>query len=659
MVFESPDHTLALFVLLSHFELTDLTDPTSKRHLKSEALEFVEWSESSTSEDAVRFSIRFKSEALPESKVDIMMALDWLYRAVQDPWSKRDVVGMDLKILSRSNWLVARTALDDFAIKPTGFVGARNDGRMKYELAIHLGPPKNEDLRLQHFLQHDAYYDDSNCWLALFENCVIADMEPYISANLLRIRMEEPKNGGKGLKIRFPLLLQLASVEYPVRVGQGFVFLGYQTALVPTQLGKDYVQFHLEISGYDQARWAKFGAGQSQDQINPYRLATRPTGLDQDFNQFNKMICYLGWCQSADIHLGTANLPLGIEYTGLRERRRTLHWNGISFGAQLQSATPIQAGVTGQANLVWGSNVIRFQPQRSYHLMLGSTAKHLTIVNDVKDRRSWLVPKLSLLLHMCHAWVSWIDEDCAPVQDRIPFVLPHHSGATVAAALRNWGDVVVWGKGPEQLTLRTLLLGLNINLLNSVGANETSTGGNVYGFEFKDIVLEPGIGGFMKKMPIESGGRTWIDLANKVDAVVVCSGIGEVITPAATRPTQRAPHCTSVPPGHNYLAAPLSCLKILNSRNGEDLEAGLGTGYVRLSYQKVWTIFHDPFLDCDHHAQDHSRCWDEKIQQLNSATSLNRNVNEFFKRVKLTVPTRPTRSIEYFPSGAVVFGEQT
>ena len=46
-----------------------------------------------------------------------------------------------------------------------------------------------------------------------------------------------------------------------------------------------------------------------------------------------------------------------------------------------------------------------------------------------------------------------------------------------------------------------------------------------------DIVTEPGRGGFMKKVRIKTG-QSWLPLANLVDAVVICSELGEAIAPA-------------------------------------------------------------------------------------------------------------------------------
>jgi hypothetical protein len=458
-----------------------------------------------------------------------------------------------------------------------------------------------------------------SCWLPLLRHCTIAEMiHPDDSLNL----------GFHGLRLSFELMIRMAAVEYPVRVDDKLVLCGYETALTPIRVYGSRAQFHLDIS--------------TSGQINPYMLATKSTCSSLDVEDFKEMTCYVGWCELVHIRLGTEELPARVEYTSLREKKKTLHWNGVTIGGQLLNATPLQAGITAQANFSFVSNRLNFSPTSGFAKLLRDASKQLAIILDAKNRCSWLVPKISLLLHMAH---SWVDD----AMDPIPFAKPHLNGEEVMHVLSSSGDIRLCGDGPDEYKLRDLMLGLNINLLQSIAHQERSEGKSIYGFEFMDIVREPGKGGFMKKLSVKAEGKNWIDIINEVDAVVVCSGIGQVIAPADDK-DRKCPKCNVPPPGHDYLAAPLSCLELLVQRKGgrmEDLSSSTSAS-VFVSDKHFWTLSGNPFMRCSHDNQSSSTCWerDDIFQQFSRLT--------LFTKPDVNMVGSPQRTFSM--TGAVVFG---
>jgi hypothetical protein len=327
-----------------------------------------------------------------------------------------------------------------------------------------------------------------------------------------------------------------------------------------------------------------------------------------------------------------------------------MHWNGISVGAQAASASPLQAGLIGQANFGFVYNRLNFAPSTVFSKLLRGTSRELATIIDCGERRSWLVPKLSLLLHMAHVYVQdgiYEDSESDGV-DPIPYVKPHHDGKAVEEELKQCGDIVVCGQGQDALTLRTLLLGLNINLLKSIQVNEENNGKSVFGFELMDVVTEPGKGGFMKKIPIKPEGRNWLGITNEVDAVVVCSGLGRVMTPADGRKCDR---CISLPKGSDYLAAPISCLSLLVWRHGAELKDPLEIKGIPISDRLSWTISGEPFRRCTHENTSETTCWERNpFQNLRRKNSLNLNLKK-----RGVVLSAQKLSL----AGAVVFGKGT
>jgi hypothetical protein len=185
----------------------------------------------------------------------------------------------------------------------------------------------------------------------------------------------------------------------------------------------------------------------------------------------------------------------------------------------------------------------------------------VALLFDVDTRRAWLVPKLSLLLHMAHAYARYYGEtendtftsrwgedsnesdtdseeflDAREAfsdaednfSDPIPFAKPHASGIDVRRTLEDSGRVEVSGRGTDALLLSKLFFDFSVTLLSAFPNGKKSSGKHLHGFEFMDIVTQPIGQAVMKRITIE-GAEAWLDLANNVHAVIVCANIGEVM----------------------------------------------------------------------------------------------------------------------------------
>jgi hypothetical protein len=157
--------------------------------------------------------------------------------------------------------------------------------------------------------------------------------------------------------------------------------------------------------------------------------------------------------------------------------------------------------------------------------------------------------------------------------DRVPYVEPHGDASEVINVLEPLGDTLVYEGGTDRFLFRELMLGLNTNLLKTVALIRNSSGTSLYGFEFMDVVTEPGRGTCMKELKVLSLGKNWLEIVNVVDAVVVCSELGDVIT-AVKGNGRKSTSCNMLPKDLDYLAATLPCLARLAKREGGELSAG-------------------------------------------------------------------------------------
>lgn len=528
----------------------------------------------------------------------LLETLDWVCRVMRMPRVE------DSLSLSTTTSRLERCAVDKITevVPPSGSASRRYFLRARVDLQISTLPPS-----------------DHNCWHHLFRSCIVAD-------SLLLQR----RDFGKGLETPFDLMLSLAAVEFHLLIDGGVVFIGYKTVLYPTAIQGNCAQFHSITS--------------TNGQINPYMLELGERVLTTDPFQFKTMRCFLGWCEAAQINLGTKRLPATVKYSGGCNHGETLQLNGYSILAQVGASAPLSAILGLQTNFKYASHRLQFTPSGNYCKLLQDTSRELAIVYDASQRRSWLVPKLSLLLHMSHAYAL----ACAGIpDDPVPYVEPHADAIEVINVLEPLGDRLVCGGNRDKFLFRELMLGLNTNLLKTVASIRKSTGRALYGFEFMDVVTEPGRGTTMKELDLLSLGKNWLRIVNAVDAVVVCSELGEAIT-AMEGNGRNCSNCNTLPKDLDYLAATLPCLDRLARRGGGELSTE--KQYVKISQDILWELSGDPFRIYQHSSTNET-CWkrSDLVQRLVSETY-----------VRLPVPFRAKKSSppKRIPaSGAVVFGK--
>ncbi|KAI9760930.1 MAG: hypothetical protein M1840_002172 [Geoglossum simile] len=523
--------------------------------------------------------VHCKGNLTLEKRYAVIDALTWVCEAARLPTS----AGVGFR---------AATSTSSCRLLRSEDAGRRSDVGEGQGLSHHA--PRKLGLKIEFMLEPLTPLKSagSQCWLPLFRRCVIS----------ARRARERPSGFGRGLEASFERLAELAAVEIRVPVDGGCVFLGYQTILVPYDFksfpsGDNYLQFHLEYS-------RKGGQGQ----INPFHPKARrsnPILRNDEYEIGADTRCFLGWCPCGQINLGTKAMLKNPIYSFTEAKDRTLHLKGLSVGAQAGPSGLLQGGLICQMTGEYVSNLLRFRPHISYPKMLNNTSKEVAVVIDNTTHRSWMVPKLSLLLHMAHCWVS----SGTPGLIRpgsIPYVDPHYDGNQVAERLITHGDNIVCGvAGTEDVvTLRTLLLGLNVNLIDSrqltEPAREASVfqDGHVFAFEFLDLVREPGRGTSMRKVPVGDSG--WLRICHNADAVVVCGDLGDAITPAPAA-AGWSPACNTLPPGQHYLAAPVSCLRLI-------IEGSGGSKSTRMCLE----LRSNPFVTCVHDEKRRETCWEKK-----------------------------------------------
>ena len=200
---------------------------------------------------------------------------------------------------------------------------------------------------------------DNGCWQELSQSGIIS----YQSST---------REWGCGLEISFNMMVQLTAVENyfwledtgssdPEQLPSGgYLLYGFYTALVPTRqnLAMKRKQWHFESS--------------KDKIIDPRKLqSTQASWAKQPTcDHFASCTCFIGWCEVANIMLGTKALleTNTLAWSGLPTRSRTLHKKGNTLVGQLGTlnAIPIQATIQAETTFTYVNNIQTFSASDSY-----------------------------------------------------------------------------------------------------------------------------------------------------------------------------------------------------------------------------------------------------------------------------------------------------
>jgi hypothetical protein len=390
----------------------------------------------------------------------------------------------------------------------------------------------------------------------------------------------------QGLELDFYVMLRLAAVEYPVLVDSGLVLMGYSTALVPIRLTEDdKVLWHLEIASNDLQL-------KTLDLHSTRRSWWRVERLDL----LSSKRAILGWCSEANVLLGTNQLTPKVAWSDARVQRTTWHWKGVNLQVVAQSAAPLQMG--GQLGMSFDRavNTLRFNPSQNYLKCLKASTLEQVVLYDVSAGRAWLVPLLSVFLHMLLVYADTIQESSRATS--VPMINPTSDGARSSLeALRYKGAAAVEASGGDTLTIRELVMGFSVNM--SKVSRRPPGRSIIYGYEFMDIVMDSPQSE-LKKKRIDGTSLAWMSILSGVSCLL-CSGLGDAIV--GKRSLSPMSPCNNLPEGSNLMAATMHSIKTLSARHGGSVVDEVH----KLTEKHYFLLTGDPFEQCEHEGSP--CCW--------------------------------------------------
>lgn len=135
--------------------------------------------------------------------------------------------------------------------------------------------------------------------------------------------------------------------------------------------------------------------------------------------------CVIGIWPQANIMLGVQGSRLDFEDSGLPHRSSVLRPKGFELTAGLSaSGGPVQEILQGTRTYEHINARQRFSCANAYVTALSRLTQGVALIYDCKTHTGWLVPQISLLLHLCHAYWSRLSI-ASNRNDPIPWAKPY------------------------------------------------------------------------------------------------------------------------------------------------------------------------------------------------------------------------------------------
>lgn len=491
------------------------------------------------------------------------------------------------------------------------------------------------------------------CWLDLFSNCVIARGFP----------IPKRSNGEEGIELPYGIMTSQAGILFSKTYRGGLFLRGLSTLIYPTASWEN-----------DQSvQWHIFDSGNSRERLPPgtIPLLTSP----DEVRRSSWVRCthleplalaqrtFLGYCKDINIYLATENSEISrVTYS---QAEKESHRPALLLDS-LAGGTSGMGMVSAQTNIRFlrPKGLVRCSMQDTLPGLLDSAQLRPLLVYDdhPEAQKGWLVPTLSVILHMAHVWAQG-----KHLLNKIPYVSPCWNAEEMAMQLiQEYGGLPLRRKHEEMAmpliqenlgsrarrllrereneheclrdVVQKLLISLEELIVEEAIAEKdpdptvSFESSKVYGWDLVDIA-RLSLTCRRKQLSIH---ESWTVLSNEV-LTLFCQGLGEVIRPASA--SNICSTWNPIPSERHYLTATVPCLRQLSLQYGR-----ASTGQcLRLSKDGYWHWQSDGlFDDCDCDANsmstsDRHKC--VKVPQQISRTDVD------------------TKNDQHLPTqGAVVFG---
>ncbi|CAN9120800.1 unnamed protein product [Alternaria alternata] len=428
--------------------------------------------------------------------------------------------------------------------------------------------------------------DENACWLPLFNGACIVTGFPI------------PDRGEEiGLEVSLKLLAGLSGARHVVEYEGGLVMKGFSHMFVPVRRQSERIQWHA-VSSPDEETPLSYHDGIS-------RCTSRAMLDEVGFQDLASLRVIVGWCSVAITCLGSSNVNYkNIDYTKTKEADSGPRCTGTSFGFQQFGVAALDV----KFGLKDGKS--HFQRAGPYQRIIQLAEGSPIVLHDVEGRRSWLVPATNVMLHVVqhrhHLNPFQVNGTSISLDTNVPI-----GSSAREVLLRNRTQVLY---EDDDYTFMDDVLNtwsiLEFLLAQNISRQREAPGvpipsswhENIYGFEFKAVVLEDAPLK-LKKTTISRTHGGWLKLIEDIDALVLfANGFGDVILPADEPDQDLCRKWRRVPHGQDYLTTTTNMLDKLFDKAGSRQDRKYLTTKSKLRWHQGSSTLFNPCRDvnlCD------------------------------------------------------------
>ena len=234
----------------------------------------------------------------------------------------------------------------------------------------------------------EAPQSKAACWLPLLHGSVISYGFPI-----------PERDDEVGVELSFNAIVPLAGIQYPVYTQDVTILRGWSTLLVPVKASPDFssIQWHLlACEDPDDQRILRSLTSVS------YVPNWRDVGLDS----IKMSRSFVGYCSSANIHIGTKHFEpqSSEEKCGALVESSRMFWQKkvvVSMGTSGMGAFGFGAG--GEIGFT-KTAVASMAARQDFDKELDLSRRTPVMMYDLAKCTAWLVPEISVVLHMTLSW---------------------------------------------------------------------------------------------------------------------------------------------------------------------------------------------------------------------------------------------------------------
>lgn len=397
-----------------------------------------------------------------------------------------------------------------------------------------------------------------HCWLPLLKDHVLT----------YGFHIPQQSSQVSGLQSEISSLALLTVVQGPIEYDGGIVLIGPSALMFPTAITDNSIQWHYT---------AIKDASEVVDILDKYDWKQEP-----DIERLLSLDAFLGYCSNAHVLAGTKKVVEGNIIAPSSKRNTPTH---AAIGNEINVISAFS--IKSIFSLEGGGKVIVQKAQRlaldpkdeKLRDRIRRSSRAPILAYDVGSKCAWLVPELSLALHLALQFLNqdWIQREFRNKMPANPEAL-ERINKWCAEAQCNGGETAfeaVWSRGNEKLglddsdeTFRDLVAMhlRNFDLIRQHNAVATASAlkrgfsVRLQGWDFVELMKKIPLSA-NRELPKEEKKASWWGLS-EVDKMIVIFGrnLGSLIAPAPGF-EGTCSSWNSVPQGLGLLTASIRCVK--------------------------------------------------------------------------------------------------